>query len=107
MEVRVLRWAAYTVDRWSNNEASYPQGKSIHAYKPKGGECRDSKRLYVRGCKGDNTFKRENEMACQQAKFTAAEDLADFVGQLVQIGCEFDIVQTGASEWTVDLSGRG
>ena len=46
-------------------------------------------------------------MACQQAKFTAAEDLADFVGQLVQIGCEFDIVQTGASEWTVDLSGRG
>ena len=52
MEVRVLRWAAYTVDRWSNNEASYPQGKSIHAYKPKGGECRDSKRLYVRGYNG-------------------------------------------------------
>jgi hypothetical protein len=44
-------------------------------------------------------------MACQQAKFTDAEDLADFVGQLVCIGCEFDIVQTGASEWTVDLSG--
>ena len=46
----------------------------------------------------------ENNMACQQAKFTDARDLADFVGQLVQIGCEFDIVQTGESEWTVDLS---
>jgi len=43
-------------------------------------------------------------MACQQAKFTDARDLADFVGQLVQIGCEFDIVQTGESEWVVDLS---
>jgi hypothetical protein len=43
-------------------------------------------------------------MACQQAKFTDAKDLADFIGQLVQIGCEFDIVQTGESEWVVDLS---
>ena len=43
-------------------------------------------------------------MACQQAKFTDARDLADFVGQLVQIGCEFDIVQTGAAEGIVDLS---
>jgi len=43
-------------------------------------------------------------MACQQAKFTDARDLADFVGQLVQIGCAFDIVQTGESEWVVDLS---
>ena len=43
-------------------------------------------------------------MACQQAKFIDAKDLADFVGQLVQIGCSFDIVQTGESEWVVDLS---
>ena len=43
-------------------------------------------------------------MACQQAKFTDEISLARFVGQLVQIGCEFDIVQTGESEWIVDLS---
>ena len=43
-------------------------------------------------------------MACQQAKFTDATRLATFVAQLVQIGCEFDIVQTGVSEWVVDLS---
>ena len=46
----------------------------------------------------------ENNMACQQATFTNATDLADFIGQLVQIGCEFDVVQTGCSEWIVDLS---
>ena len=46
----------------------------------------------------------ENNMACQQAKFTDATRLATFVAQLVQIGCEFDIVQTGESEWIVDLS---
>jgi hypothetical protein len=55
--------------------------------------------------KRKDTSKGENNMACQQAKFTNAEDLADFVGQLVVIGCEFDILQTGASEWIVDLSG--
>jgi len=49
-------------------------------------------------------------MACQQATFTDAKDLADFIAQLVQIGCEFDVVQTkrkypdGSAEWVVDLS---
>ena len=49
-------------------------------------------------------------MACQQAKFTDAKDLATFIAQLVQVGCEFDVVQTkstlatGSSEWVVDLS---
>jgi hypothetical protein len=43
-------------------------------------------------------------MACQQAKFTDATRLATFVAQLVMIGCEFDVVQTGESEWIVDLS---
>ena len=49
-------------------------------------------------------------MACQQAKFTDAKDLADFIAQLVQVGCEFDVVQTkaslptGSAEWVVDFS---
>ena len=49
-------------------------------------------------------------MACQQAKFTDASDLADFIYQLVQNGCAFDIVQTestscdGKPIWIVDLS---
>jgi hypothetical protein len=49
-------------------------------------------------------------MACQQAKFTDAKDLADFIAQLVQAGCAFDVVQTkgtlatGSAEWVVDLS---
>ena len=47
---------------------------------------------------------REKVMACQQAKFTDIIALANFVGQLVQIGCEFDVVQISAEEWVVDLS---
>ncbi len=49
-------------------------------------------------------------MACQQAKFTDASDLADFIAQLVQNGIAFDVVQTkstlasGSAEWMVDLS---
>ena len=49
-------------------------------------------------------------MACQQAKFTDASDLADFIYQLVQKGLAFDVVQTkstladGSAEWLVDLS---
>ena len=43
-------------------------------------------------------------MACQQAKFTDAAELATFVNQLVQLGCDFDCVQISAEEWVVDLS---
>ena len=47
---------------------------------------------------------KEKVMACQQAKFTDIIALANFVGQLVQIGCDFDVVQISAGEWVVDLS---
>ena len=43
-------------------------------------------------------------MACQQAKFIDAAELARFLAQLVQIGTDFDCVQTAAEEWVVDLS---
>ena len=46
----------------------------------------------------------ENNMACQQAKFTDAAELARFIAQLVQLGTDFDCVQTAAEEWVVDLS---
>jgi len=39
----------------------------------------------------------------QQAKFTDATELARFVAELVQLGCEFDVVQT-TTGWIVDLS---
>jgi|TARA_R110000824_G_scaffold378793_1_gene570417 hypothetical protein len=42
-------------------------------------------------------------MACQQAKFTDATELARFVAELVQLGVDFDIVQT-TTGWLVDLS---
>ena len=45
----------------------------------------------------------ENNMACQQAKFTDATELARFVAELVQLGVDFDIVQT-TTGWIVDLS---
>ena len=45
----------------------------------------------------------ENNMACQQAKFTDATELARFVAELVQLGVDFDIVQT-TTGWLVDLS---
>ena len=43
-------------------------------------------------------------MACQQAKFIDAAELARFIAQLVQLGTDFDCVQTAAEEWVVDLS---
>jgi len=43
-------------------------------------------------------------MACQQAKFIDAAELARFVAELVQLGIDFDCVQTAAEEWVVDLS---
>ena len=43
-------------------------------------------------------------MACQQAKFTDAAELARFIAELVQIGTDFDCVQISAEEWVVDLS---
>ena len=47
---------------------------------------------------------REKVMACQQAKFIDAAELARFIAQLVQLGTDFDCVQTAAEEWVVDLS---
>ena len=47
---------------------------------------------------------KEKVMACQQAKFTDAAELARFIAQLVQLGTDFDCVQTAAEEWVVDLS---
>jgi len=47
---------------------------------------------------------KEKVMACQQAKFTDAAELARFIAELVQIGTDFDCVQTAAEEWLVDLS---
>jgi hypothetical protein len=47
---------------------------------------------------------KEKVMACQQAKFIDAAELARFLAQLVQIGTDFDCVQTAAEEWVVDLS---
>jgi len=47
---------------------------------------------------------KEKVMACQQAKFTDAAELARFIAELVQIGTDFDCVQTAAEEWVVDLS---
>ena len=68
-------------------------------------------RLFINDMVGKLTeIKLENNMACQQATFTDAKDLATFIAQLVQIGCEFDVVQTkaslptGSAEWVVDLS---
>ena len=46
----------------------------------------------------------ENNMACQQAKFIDAAELARFLAELVQVGADFDCVQTAAEEWVVDLS---
>ena len=43
-------------------------------------------------------------MACQQAKFIDAAELARFLAALVQVGTDFDCVQTAAEEWVVDLS---
>ena len=43
-------------------------------------------------------------MACQQAKFTDAAELARFIAELVQLGTDFDCVQISAEEWVVDLS---
>lgn len=43
-------------------------------------------------------------MACQQAKFTDAAELARFIAQLVQLGTDFDCVQISAEEWLVDLT---
>jgi len=43
-------------------------------------------------------------MACQQAKFIDAAELARFLAELVQVGTDFDCVQTAAEEWVVDLS---
>jgi uncharacterized Fe-S center protein len=47
---------------------------------------------------------KEKVMACQQAKFTDAAELARFIAQLVQLGTDFDCVQISAEEWVVDLS---
>jgi hypothetical protein len=47
---------------------------------------------------------RENNMTCQQAKFTDAAELARFIAELVQVGANFDCVQISAEEWLVDLS---
>ena len=47
---------------------------------------------------------KEKVMACQQAKFIDAAELARFVAELVQLGTDFDCVQTAAEEWVVDLS---
>ena len=47
---------------------------------------------------------RKNNMACQQAKFTDAAELARFIAELVQLGTDFDCVQISAEEWLVDLT---
>jgi len=62
-------------------------------------------RLFINDMVGKLTeIKLENNMACQQAKFTDAAELARFIAELVQLGTDFDCVQISAEEWMVDLS---